>query len=91
VLVEGPSKRAAVASAGLQLTGRTMTDHIVVFDGSPRLIGHTVRVGIVDASPFTLYGEVELASGGRQLLEDGQKLGGLTPPVRPTKFSLPLV
>ena len=42
-----------------QLTGRTMTDHIVVFDGTNRLIGQTVRVAITDASPFTLYGTVE--------------------------------
>ena len=41
-----------------QLTGRSMTDHIVVFDGTDRLIGQTVRVKVADASPFTLYGEV---------------------------------
>lgn len=35
-----------------------MTDHIVVFDGTDRLIGQTVQVAINDASPFTLYGTV---------------------------------
>jgi hypothetical protein len=36
-----------------------MTDHIVVFDANPRLIGQTVTVHIDEASPFTLYGRVE--------------------------------
>ena len=35
-----------------------MADHIVVFDGTDRLIGRTVRVRVADASAFTLYGEV---------------------------------
>ena len=47
VLVEGPSKNGAEARqrqpGPMQLTGRTMTDHIVVFDGNERLIGRTVR------------------------------------------------
>ena len=44
VLVEGPSKTASKqrrAPGRAQLTGRTMTDHIVVFDGNERLIGQT--------------------------------------------------
>jgi tRNA-2-methylthio-N6-dimethylallyladenosine synthase len=41
-----------------QLTGRTMTDHIVVFDGNERLVGQTVAVHIEDASAFTLFGAV---------------------------------
>jgi tRNA-2-methylthio-N6-dimethylallyladenosine synthase len=63
VLVEGPSKRS-LASPGrqrgevLQLAGRAMTDHIVVFDGADRLTGNTVRIHIDDASAFTLYGRV---------------------------------
>ncbi len=63
VLVEGPSKLAGRRSAkGLhQLTGRTMTDHIVVFEGNPRLVGETVTLQIVDTSPFTLFGEIETA------------------------------
>ena len=42
----------------MQFTGRTMTDHIVVFDGAERLIGRTVEVHIDDASAFTLFGRV---------------------------------
>jgi hypothetical protein len=36
-----------------------MTDHIVVFDGNPRLIGQTIDVQIKEASPFTLFGTVQ--------------------------------
>ncbi len=62
VLVEGPSKRDEkrphASGDILQLTGRTMTDHIVVFDGPSRLIGAIIPVDVVDASPFTLFGVV---------------------------------
>ena len=61
VLVEGLSKAALKASGGpgpRQLTGRTMTDHIVVFEGNERLVGRTVAVHIREASAFTLFGEV---------------------------------
>jgi tRNA-2-methylthio-N6-dimethylallyladenosine synthase len=73
VLVEGPSKNAwklsphprplsqreRGESAGpVQLTGRTRTDHIVVFDGNPRLAGQTMQIDIDDATSFTLYGNV---------------------------------
>jgi tRNA-2-methylthio-N6-dimethylallyladenosine synthase len=64
VLVEGPSRREQASGRRepavlvQQLTGRTMTDHIVVFDGTSRLIGETVRVAVTDSSPFTLYGDV---------------------------------
>ncbi|HEY1376404.1 MAG TPA: tRNA (N6-isopentenyl adenosine(37)-C2)-methylthiotransferase MiaB [Gemmataceae bacterium] len=65
VLVEGRSKKALSgepeASNLPQLTGRTMTDHIVVFDGPDRLTGRTVRVHVDDASAFTLFGTVETA------------------------------
>jgi tRNA-2-methylthio-N6-dimethylallyladenosine synthase len=54
VLVEGPSKHGEA-----QLTGRTMTDHIVVFDGHPRLVGQTVRALVDEATAFTLFGTVE--------------------------------
>jgi tRNA-2-methylthio-N6-dimethylallyladenosine synthase len=66
VLVEGLSKKPfsgepeAGGGALPQLTGRTMTDHIVVFDGPARLTGQTVRVHIDDASAFTLFGTVEI-------------------------------
>jgi tRNA-2-methylthio-N6-dimethylallyladenosine synthase len=60
VLVEGPSKAAGkqVGSGPRQLTGRTPTDHIVVFDGNERLTGRLVNVRITEASSFTLFGEV---------------------------------
>ena len=60
VLVEGPSKNALkhASSGPLQLTGRTVTDHIVVFDGNPRLAGEIVDVDIDEATAFTLFGEV---------------------------------
>src|SRR5438876_8734303 len=55
LLVEGPSKTAGKheSSAPLQLTGRTRSDHIVVFDGNPRLAGQTVAVDIEDATAVT--------------------------------------
>lgn len=59
VLVEGPSKLGGRSGGPVkQLTGRAMTDHIVVFDGADRLIGQTVRIRVEDASAFTLYGRV---------------------------------
>src|SRR5262249_51464722 len=59
VLVEGPSRHGERSTSTIrQLTGRSMSDHIVVFDGTERLIGQTVQLAIMDASPFTLYGDV---------------------------------
>jgi tRNA-2-methylthio-N6-dimethylallyladenosine synthase len=61
VLVEGPSKtsiKSGATSGPTQLTGRTMTDHVVVFDGNPRLTGQTVQVRIDEATAYTLFGEV---------------------------------
>jgi tRNA-2-methylthio-N6-dimethylallyladenosine synthase len=61
VLVEGPSKTALKnkdSNGPNQLTGRSPTDHIVVFDGNDRLIGQTVNVAIEDATAFTLFGTV---------------------------------
>jgi tRNA-2-methylthio-N6-dimethylallyladenosine synthase len=68
VLVEGPSKLAAreleragadeVLKGPLQLTGRTMCDRIVVFDGNPRQIGQTLPVAVYDANAHTLFGAV---------------------------------
>jgi tRNA-2-methylthio-N6-dimethylallyladenosine synthase len=95
VLVEGPSRRElthqganAPRSPVKQLTGRSMADHIVVFDGTERLIGHTVRVAVEDASPFTLYGTVltdEVV--GVDVAREPQA----STPARPDRFSLPLV
>ncbi len=60
VLVEGPSKASAKSSGPgpRQLTGRTTTDHIAVFDGNERLTGQIVPVRVEAATPFTLFGSV---------------------------------
>jgi tRNA-2-methylthio-N6-dimethylallyladenosine synthase len=60
VLVEGPSKTALKRGSGpvVQLTGRTRTDHIVVFEGNLRLVGRTAAVAVEDATAFTLFGAV---------------------------------
>lgn len=41
-----------------QMTGRTVCDRIVVFDGSRNLAGRFCKIKITDASPFTLCGEL---------------------------------
>lgn len=100
VLVEGPSRMGAKANPDrkvggiVQLTGRSMADHIVVFDGTERLIGQTVRVAVDDASPFTLYGNVltdEVIGVGETSGERQPSVAASSPPIRPNKFSLPLV
>jgi tRNA-2-methylthio-N6-dimethylallyladenosine synthase len=62
ILVEGPSKtalkQAAPSGSIMQLTGRTRTDHIVVFDGPERLIGRATQVHIEAATALTLFGKV---------------------------------
>lgn len=60
VLVEGPSKTGIkqTTPGPKQLTGRTMFDHITVFDGNPRLVGSMARLKIEDATAFTLFGSV---------------------------------
>ncbi|MEM8946810.1 MAG: tRNA (N6-isopentenyl adenosine(37)-C2)-methylthiotransferase MiaB [Planctomycetota bacterium] len=68
VLIEGPSKAAvkqqersedgAEQAQQLQLTGRTMCDRIVVFDGNRRQVGQTLPVTIYDANAHTLFGTV---------------------------------
>ncbi len=61
VLVEGPSKAARQKGASgpqMQLTGRTLCDRIVVFDGNERQIGHFLPVVIYEANAHTLFGEV---------------------------------
>ena len=97
VLIEGPSKSALKhpATAGpKQLTGRTMTDHIVVFDGNDRLTGRTVSVRIVEATAFTLFGTVvtgEQVGVGR---EDREFEACQAAPVTsgmPSRLGLPLV
>jgi tRNA-2-methylthio-N6-dimethylallyladenosine synthase len=96
VLVEGPSKTALKSgstSGPMQLTGRTMTDHIVVFDGNPRLTGQLVRVEVQEATAYTLFGE---ALTGEQVgVEDSHCCGdgGCETPATEEKrrFTLPLV
>ena len=60
VLVEGLSKKAegGDGEGPLQLTGRTMCDRIVVFDGNRRQIGQTLSVSVYDANAHTLFGSV---------------------------------
>lgn len=58
VLVEGPSVRSNREGFEGQLAGRTATDHAVVFDGAPDLIGRFVSVEIDDATSLTLFGRV---------------------------------
>ena len=91
VLVEGPSKAAlkheAERSPLVQLTGRTMTDHIVVFEGNERLVGRTVPVVVEEATAFTLFGtvltgeQVGVAEGG----------GGAGPKGGKQRIALPLL
>ena len=52
ILVEGPSKRNPE-----RLTGRTRCNKIVVFEGSKRHVGQIMRVHVVRAGSFTLYGD----------------------------------
>jgi tRNA-2-methylthio-N6-dimethylallyladenosine synthase len=67
VFVEGLSTRARKQQGRVevgwkpqitQLSGRTMGDLIVMFDGDPSLIGRIVRVRIEDAQPLTLFGRL---------------------------------
>jgi tRNA-2-methylthio-N6-dimethylallyladenosine synthase len=95
VLVEGPSKTALKhegASGPVQLTGRTPTDHITVFEGNGRLIGQTVQVRVEEATAFTLFGTVVT---GEQVGVEPIRLGGHEPPSRGTvseqrRIGLPL-
>jgi tRNA-2-methylthio-N6-dimethylallyladenosine synthase len=93
VLVEGPSKTALKRGAAgglLQLTGRTPTDHIVVFEGNERLVGQTVRVEIEDATAFTLFGTVVT---GEQVGVSGEPQACEPPASAPRdqRIALPLV
>jgi tRNA-2-methylthio-N6-dimethylallyladenosine synthase len=54
----GDSDPTTAAGTPIQLTGRTHCDRIVVFDGTPRLIGQTIPIGIYDCAAFTLIGTV---------------------------------
>jgi tRNA-2-methylthio-N6-dimethylallyladenosine synthase len=71
VLVEGPSKSSEKSddpeALQLQLTGRTMCDRIVVFDGNRRQIGQTLQIAIYDANAHTLFGAVVTQHVGPEL------------------------
>jgi tRNA-2-methylthio-N6-dimethylallyladenosine synthase len=60
VLVEGLGKVFSNRDPNAlpQLTGRSMADHIVVFDAPERLTGSVVKARVVDATSFTLFAEV---------------------------------
>jgi tRNA-2-methylthio-N6-dimethylallyladenosine synthase len=59
VLVEGPSRHGVRETGPVrQLTGRTLTDHIAVFNAPDHYCGQLVTVDVTDASGFTLYGDV---------------------------------
>jgi tRNA-2-methylthio-N6-dimethylallyladenosine synthase len=71
VLVEGPSRAAEKRGEegdGLQLTGRTMCDRIVVFPGTRGLVGEILPVTIYDCTAHTLIGEVATAQAGPELV-----------------------
>ena len=64
----GAAARGNDASAEpVQLVGRTMCDRIVVFDGNPRQIGHTLPISIYDANAHTLFGAVVTQHVGPEL------------------------
>lgn len=56
--IEPAPKADRYAGTPIQLTGRTHCDRIVVFDGTTRLVGQTIPIGIYDVSAFTLLGTV---------------------------------
>lgn len=61
VLVEGPSKleqRKPSTGATVQMTGRTVCDRIVVWDGQLRQAGELLEIQIEDVTPFTLMGSI---------------------------------
>lgn len=79
ILVEGPSKwtgkgktetETGIAEGDvIQLTGRTMCDRIVVFQGNRRLVGQFVKIGVYEVSPFTLIGTILTEHQTPQLMQ----------------------
>ena len=64
ILVEGPSKvnrQKDPEAEAVQLVGRTACDRIVVFDGPRHLAGSLLRLEIVRADAFTLFGRLPAA------------------------------
>ncbi|MCI0458457.1 MAG: tRNA (N6-isopentenyl adenosine(37)-C2)-methylthiotransferase MiaB [Gemmataceae bacterium] len=99
VLVEGLSKNALKASGGCeppgglpQLTGRTRTDHIVVFEGSERLAGQTVQVLIEEATAFTLFGTVVTTEQiGVECIREGEAQSEMETAANVRRISLPIL
>jgi tRNA-2-methylthio-N6-dimethylallyladenosine synthase len=72
ILVEGPSKwsvRKGQTGDLRQMTGRTMCDRIVVWDGHMRQTGQLLPVKITDVYAFTMMGEVETIESSPEPLE----------------------
>ncbi len=78
VLVEGLSKAGAKhedpEAQQVQLTGRTMCDRIVVFEGNRRQIGQILPVTIYDANAHTLFGTVVTQQIGPELFSLEQSI-----------------
>ncbi len=77
-----------------QLTGRTATDHIVVFEGNLRLVGQIVQIKVKEATAFTLFGEVLTSERVHSGENAESPILGLIPPVEingSTRISLPVV
>jgi tRNA-2-methylthio-N6-dimethylallyladenosine synthase len=92
ILVEGPSSHGVkqTGAGPIQLTGRTETDHIAVFDGNPRLAGRFVELDIHEATAFTLFGTVVTDERvGVQLTAENLDWPA-APSARPRRTPLPL-
>jgi len=61
------SSKSDRESQALQLSGVTMCDRIVVFDGNRRQIGQTLPVTVYDANAHTLFGTVVTQHVGPEL------------------------
>jgi tRNA-2-methylthio-N6-dimethylallyladenosine synthase len=55
--------RARASDSLRRLVGRTRYDEIVAFDGPARLLGQSVRVRAVEATPLTILAELRHAEG----------------------------
>jgi tRNA-2-methylthio-N6-dimethylallyladenosine synthase len=97
VLVEGPSKTALkheTSRGPTQLTGRTPTDHIVVFEGNQRLIGRLVQVVVQEATAFTLFGSVvtdERVGASGDIDSQPSTESSLVPSHDDTRIRLPVI
>jgi tRNA-2-methylthio-N6-dimethylallyladenosine synthase len=58
ILVDGPSKTNPD-----RLTGRTRTNHIVIFSGPNDLIGQRINVKITTGKTFSIFGEIPADDG----------------------------